>query len=391
MTRADTYGLHQERGRCGAVLFNGAIVTTSPRPIVVSVSPADIDLDLIRLAAQALRDGQLVAFPTETVYGLGCNALDEAAIAKVFEAKGRPSSDPLIVHVDGLPMVETVIDGPISPAARALAEAFWPGPLTMILPRGNAVPLAVTSGLDSVAVRCPSHPVAAALIREAGIPVTAPSANRFNHISPTSAHHVIADLGGVTDIIIDSGRTEHGLESTVVSLDGADVTILRHGAITVEQLANVGGIRIVDDGTSVDSPASPGHEKRHYSPNTPTVALRSDSTVLADLPGTDPAANASVIYGGYSDREPELPPTWRFEPLGSLASLEAVGHDLYFHLRRIDALAADVLIVELTGAPGLGRAIDDRLTRAAGSTITTTAAELVGAMAEASRTELLDP
>ncbi|MDB4206303.1 L-threonylcarbamoyladenylate synthase, partial [bacterium] len=151
-------------------------MTTDPRPNVVAISPLQLDADLIGTAAQALRDGLLVAFPTETVYGLGCNALDETAIAKVFAAKGRPSSDPLIVHVDGLPMVESVIEGPLPPAAKALADAFWPGPLTMILPRGQAVPLAVTSGLESVAVRCPSHPVAAALIHEARIPITAPSA-----------------------------------------------------------------------------------------------------------------------------------------------------------------------------------------------------------------------
>ena len=367
-------------------MFNGPTVTTDPRPNVVAISPLQLDADLIGTAAQALRDGLLVAFPTETVYGLGCNALDETAIAKVFAAKGRPSSDPLIVHVDGLPMVESVIEGPLPRAAKALADAFWPGPLTMILPRGQAVPLAVTSGLESVAVRCPSHPVAAALIHEAGIPITAPSANRFNHISPTSAQHVIADLGHVCDIIIDSGRTDHGLESTVVTLDGADVTVLRHGAITVEQLAGVEGIRIADDGTSVDSPASPGHEKRHYSPRTPTVAVRGNSIDFASTPGLELGAATSVIYAGYSDREPELPSAWRFESLGSLASVEAVGHDLYFELRRIDALAATAIVVELTGTPGLGRAIDDRLTRAAGSTIASTSAELAKVIAEATAT-----
>lgn len=360
-------------------MFNGAVVTSSHQADVFVISPEQIDVDIIRTAAQSLRDGQLVAFPTETVYGLGCNALDEAAIAKVFAAKGRPASDPLIVHVDGLAMVESVIAGPIPPAARALADAFWPGPLTMILPRGEAVPLAVTSGLDSVAVRCPSHPVAAALIREAGIPVTAPSANRFNHISPTSAQHVIADLGHACDIIIDSGRTDHGLESTVVALDGSNVTVLRHGAITVEQLASVEGIHIADDGTSVDSPSSPGHEKRHYSPGTPTVAV-SGSIDITEAVASIAATEAPVIYAGYTDRRPALPATWRFEPLGALAAVDVVGHDLYFELRRIDALDAACIVVELTGAPGLGRAIDDRLTRAAGSTVASTPAELAAAV-----------
>ena len=336
------------------------------------ISPDQIDMELISIAARALRDGQLVAFPTETVYGLGCNALDEQAIAKVFQAKRRPSSDPLIVHVDGLAMVKTVIDGPLPPAAQALAEAFWPGPLTMVLPRGSGVPLAVTSGLDSVAVRCPSHPVAAALIHEAGIPVTAPSANRFNHISPTSAEHVIDDLGESVDIIIDSGRTEHGLESTVVALDGANVTILRHGAITEEQLAQISAIRTVDDGTSADSPTSPGHEKRHYSPRTPTIAVRPG--VLGSI--SDMTATPGVLFAGFADRRPDLPAGWSFDSLGSLGALDDVAHDLYFELRRIDALAGRAIVVELTGKPGLGRAIDDRLTRAAGSFVVQTLDEL---------------
>jgi len=336
-------------------------------------------MSLIAIAASALRDGQLVAFPTETVYGLGCNALDEDAIAKVFAAKGRPSSDPLIVHVDGLAMVETVIDGPLPASARALAQMFWPGPLTMILPKGEAVPLAVTSGLDSVAVRCPSHPVAAALIHHAGIPVTAPSANRFNHISPTSAQHVIGDLGESLDVIIDSGRTEHGLESTVVALDGADVTILRHGAITVEQLAQVTAISIVDDGTSVDSPSSPGHEKRHYSPRTPTIAVRAG--LFAEV--AQVTTTSGTVFAGFADRQPTLPADARFEPLGSIGGLDRVAHDLYFELRRIDALAAPTIIVELTGEPGLGRAIDDRLTRAAGSIVVQTIDDLAAAVEEA--------
>jgi len=351
-------------------------VTARSTPHVLTISPEQIDMSLIAVAAQSLRDGQLVAFPTETVYGLGCNALDERAIAKVFRAKGRPSSDPLIVHVDGLAMVETVIDGPLPASARALADAFWPGPLTMVLPRGPAVPLAVTSGLDRVAVRCPSHPVAAALIHEAAIPVTAPSANRFNHISPTSAAHVIGDLGESIDVIIDSGRTQHGLESTVVALDGADVTILRHGAITAEQLAQIQAITIVDDGTSVDSPSSPGHEKRHYSPRTPTIAVRAG--VFTESTGFDTAA--PVIFAGFTDRLPELSGAASFEPLGSVAALDRVAHDLYFELRRIDALAGSAIVVELTGEPGLGRAIDDRLTRAAGSVVVETADDLITAL-----------
>ena len=159
----------------------------------ITIDPASVDAELVAVAADALRAGQLVAIPTETVYGLGCNALDPQAVAGVFDAKARPASDPLIVHVDGVAMAETVTTGAFPAAAATLARAFWPGPLTMILPKADTVPDAVTSGGTTVGVRCPSHPIAAAIIAAAGVPVAAPSANRFGQISPTSAAHVVDD------------------------------------------------------------------------------------------------------------------------------------------------------------------------------------------------------
>lgn len=332
----------------------------------ITIDPASVDAELVAVAADALRAGQLVAIPTETVYGLGCNALDPQAVAGVFDAKARPASDPLIVHVDGVAMAETVTTGAFPAAAAILARAFWPGPLTMILPKADTVPDAVTSGGTTVGVRCPSHPIAAAIIAAAGVPVAAPSANRFGQISPTSAAHVVDELDGRIDLIVDAGRAEHGLESTVVAVHGEHVTVLRHGAITTEALAEHVTVVDLDADDTETRATAPGHDVRHYSPRTPTIAT---TVVPSDGP------HRSVIYAGY-DRDVRLPSGWVSEPLGSRDSLEAVAHDLYDNLRRLDARAPELIVVELSGAPGIGRAIDDRLGRAAAGIIATDADSL---------------
>lgn len=333
---------------------------------VLSCSLSDPDTETIRRAADVLRDGGLVAIPTETVYGLGGNALDPSAVAAIFRAKGRPATDPLIVHVDGATMLERVVIGDLPEAAGALIEAYWPGPLTLVLPRHPRVPAAVSSGLDTVAVRCPSHPIAAAIITEAATPIAAPSANRFGHISPTAAEHVIDELGRHIDLIIDAGRADRGLESTVVAFEGDEAVILRPGAVTIEQLAAHVDVRPTAGGAA----ASPGHDERHYSPRTPTLTVVSDfdTDAIPALPGGR--------YVGYDERPPALPDGWRFEPLGSLEDLEAVAHDLYDHLRRLDAQRPALIVVELTGRAGIGAAIDDRLTRAGSSRVLTTADQI---------------
>lgn len=321
------------------------------------------DPGVVERAAAALRDGRLVAIPTETVYGLGANALDPAAVAAVFAAKGRPATDPLIVHVDGPAMARGVIDGPLAPPAAILADALWPGPLTLVLPRHRRVPAAVSSGLDTVAVRCPSHPVATAVITAAGTPIAAPSANRFGHISPTAAHHVMAELGDRIDLIVDGGRTDHGLESTVVAFDGDAAVVLRPGAVTVEELATHVEVRAAGAGDAI---ASPGHDNRHYSPRTPTVAV-----AAGFVPSSAAAITAGAVHAGYTDRPPSLPPGWRFEALGSRDDLDTLAHHLYDRLRRLDETAPPLILVELTDRPGLGRAIDDRLSRAGSSEVMT--------------------
>ena len=205
---------------------------------VIRVDPASPDEDSIARAATYIRNGQLVAFPTETVYGLGAHALDREAVRRIFAAKGRPSTDPLIVHVPSFDAVAPLTRN-VPPLASVLARHFWPGPLTMVLPKSALVPDEVTAGLDTVAVRVPAHPVARALILAAGVPVAAPSANLFSRPSPTSAAHVLDDLDGRIDAIIDGGTTTLGVESTVIDLSGPVPTVLRPGAITLAALREV--------------------------------------------------------------------------------------------------------------------------------------------------------
>ncbi len=330
----------------------------------VLIDPESIDDELILRAATTLRNGGLVAIPTETVYGLGCNALDPSAVAGVFAAKERPGSDPLIVHVDGIEMAKSVVDGELGAVATTLAKAFWPGPLTLILPKGEAVPDAITSGGPTVGVRCPSHPVASAIITVAGIPVAAPSANRFGRISPTTAAHVREELGDRIDMIVDGGPTEHGLESTVVSVGEDDVTVLRHGALTAEQLAEYVVVRELAPADHEARAAAPGHDVRHYSPGTRTIA-----TTISDLSEASAPVGSRVVYAGYSDQPPNLPSQWSFEALGARDNLAEVARNLYDALRRLDADDFDLIVVELSSADGIGKAIDDRLTRAASGLI----------------------
>ncbi len=333
--------------------------------------------ELVERAAALLRTGKLVAIPTETVYGLGCNALDAAAVQRVFDAKERPSSDPLIAHVDGPAMLVSVAATPVPESARVLMDAFWPGPLTVVIPRHPDLPDAVTSGLPDVAVRCPAHPVAAAIISAAGVPVAAPSANRFSRVSPTSAAHVLTDLADRIEMVVDSGRSVHGLESTVVAFDAGGAIVLRHGAIPLEAIQELVPARALGGDADADRvKASPGHDERHYSPRTATLAVVPG--VLADASAEQLAALArtGVRYAGYSNRAPELPDGWDFESLGSIDRIETVAHDLYDALRRMDRPDVDLIILELTGADGLGRAIDDRLARAASSVVALSPGEL---------------
>ncbi|HUZ04023.1 MAG TPA: L-threonylcarbamoyladenylate synthase, partial [Acidobacteriaceae bacterium] len=240
--------------------------------------------EAIAQAAEILRAGGTVAFPTETVYGLGANALDADSVAKIFAAKQRPSWDPLIVHICDAEMLARVV-AEISPTAQRLMDAFWPGPLTLLLPRNEAIPLAVTAGRDLVGVRMPAHPVAQALIAASGLPIAAPSANRFGHISPTTAAHVLDDLNGRIDMVLDGGPTAHGVESTVLEVREGGAVVYRAGAISMEALQSlIGSVVMYQPQLTTTPPASlpsPGVGIRHYAPRARVVLV--DCAMLNDV------------------------------------------------------------------------------------------------------------
>jgi L-threonylcarbamoyladenylate synthase len=259
-------------------------------------------------AAEIIRRGGLVAFPTETVYGLGANALDAAAVSRIYEAKGRPASSPLIVHVADREMARSIAaDWP--PLADKLADRFWPGPLTLIVKKSSAIPDIVTAGLDSVGIRMPEHPVALELIRQAGVPIAAPSANRFMQLSPTTAEHVRSGLGDRVDLVLDGGPTAVGIESTVLSLVRQPPAVLRLGMISLAELQEATGVQFQLPETA-PSNESPGLHARHYAPRTPFYllgdgqALPSGRGKILNLP-SDPALCAATLYSTLhaADRE----------------------------------------------------------------------------------------
>jgi L-threonylcarbamoyladenylate synthase len=300
-------------------------------------------------AAGVIRDGGLVAFPTETVYGLGADATNGEAVAAIFAAKGRPSFNPLIVHVPDLEAAERL--GVFSDDARRLARAFWPGPLTLVVKRKASCPIAdlASAGLDTVALRVPSHPVAAQLLRAARTPIAAPSANRSGHVSPTLARHVDEDLGSRVGLILDGGPTEHGVESTVLDASGEACVLLRPGAMTIEQITQVLGHPIAIAAAVADAPLSPGQLASHYAPN---ASLRLEAREAHD-------GEALLAFGPAA---PSRGFVINLSPAGDLQ--EAAAH-LFAALRALDRAGAHAVAVMPIPETGLGVAINDRLRRAA--------------------------
>ncbi|MCS7241673.1 MAG: L-threonylcarbamoyladenylate synthase [Candidatus Caldatribacterium sp.] len=312
--------------------------------------------EAIQEAARLLREGKLVAFPTETVYGLGACALNPKAVARVFEVKERPFFDPLIVHVATLTMVQDICEFS-DPRALCLAERFWPGPLTIVLPKKPVVPDIVTAGLPTVAVRMPAHPVALRLIQTAGVPIAAPSANRFGRLSPTLATHVVRQLGDRIELILDGGKCPVGVESTVIELvDGP--LLLRPGGVPLEEIEKVVGK--VKEASVLDVPRSPGQLPFHYAPSVP---LRIVSQETLPPPGfrVGLLAFASVKY-------PE-----RFvhvEILSPSGDLQEAAANLFACLHRLEEQEIDLIFAEPVPEVGLGRAIMDRLRKAEAKTKT---------------------
>lgn len=305
----------------------------------------------IQDAAEVIRSGGLVAFPTETVYGLAANALNADAVAQIFELKGRPRFDPLIVHVTGSEELQSLVQQ-VPPMAKLLIDRFWPGPLSLVLPKKDCVPDVVTAGMPSVAVRCPAHPVARRLIEASGTPLAAPSANVFCAVSPTTAKHVADQFGDRLSIVLDGGPCEVGVESTVVSFLDEQPMLLRPGGVTVEELESViGSLKVAEaDGSQ---PISPGQLPRHYAPTT--------SLELTDSPPR-PNSRVGLLTFGPPANESDFA---AIEVLSEKGCMREAAANLFAAMRRLDALQLDYIIAHPLPEVGLGHAIMDRLRRAA--------------------------
>jgi len=313
------------------------------------------DSEQLHKAAQLIRQGRLVAFPTETVYGLGANALDANAVARIFSAKERPSFDPLIVHIAALDALETLTPMANDERVQALARQFWPGPLTLVLPKKDIVPGIVTSGLPTVGIRMPDHPLAQALIRESGCPLAAPSANKFGRLSPTQAVHVSRHLPEV-DLVLDGGPTGVGIESTIIRLAPEGFDILRPGAVTAEQLSGV--LPMVASGAGNDSgdPMAPGMMKSHYSPCKPLFIAGTPQALTADRGSTALLAYQGDDTEGYH----------RVIHMSEGKDLNEVAVNLFaaMHDMEADPKIASI-IVEPVPEEDIGIALMDRIRKAA--------------------------
>lgn len=307
------------------------------------------------MAKKLLEAGEVVGIPTETVYGLAGNALNDDAVLQIFSVKNRPQFDPLIVHTNSLEKVKTfVTDFPEK--AEQLASVFWPGPLTLLLPKADSISDLVTSGLGTVAVRIPNHPLTLELLSVLDFPLAAPSANPFGYISPTSAQHVDKQLGGKIAYILDGGASQVGIESTIVGFEEAETIVYRLGGASVEAIEKVvGPVRLVAHSSS--NPKAPGMLKSHYSPRKP-LFIDSLEEVLTKYP------NQAVGYLSFQTSSDLLPLEHQrvLSPTGNYA--EAAKH-LFAYMRQLDALSIDVICTELLPEKDLGRAINDRIRRAA--------------------------
>ena len=313
------------------------------------------EVQAIRQAAEIIRQGGIVAFPTETVYGLGANGYNPLAVARVFEVKRRPSFDPLILHVADPSDVEKLVKG-IPSDAKKLIERFWPGPLTVVLLKEENIPDIVTAGLPTIAIRMPNHPMAQSLIKESKCPIAAPSANPFGYLSPTTAAHVREQLGDQVDLILDGGPCPVGVESTIVSFSENKPRLLRPGGVSLEEIETI--IGKVEISSIRDKPSAPGMLSRHYAPRTPIVLdWREES--LDSYKGRR--------IGLLAFREPDKSLNFNhIEVLSKKGDLREAAASLFAAIRRLDALSLDLILAETVPEIGLGRAIMDRLRRASG-------------------------
>ncbi|WIY61218.1 L-threonylcarbamoyladenylate synthase [Bacillus arachidis] len=334
--------------------------------VVDNVVEIKKDYPQLQEAARLLRENEAIAFPTETVYGLGANAMNDEAIAKIFEAKGRPSDNPLIVHIGAKSQLGEIVRE-ITPVAEELMKHFWPGPLTIILPKKDGISEKVTAGLDTVGVRMPDHPVALALIEEANVPVAAPSANRSGRPSPTLASHVYEDLNGKIAGIVDGGATGVGVESTVIDCTSDVPTILRPGGITKEQLEDVIGTVSLDPALKdeKEKPKAPGMKYTHYAPKAPLSIVEGSRDFIQQL--VDKKKSEGYAVGVLTTEENQH--MYKADVVlscGMRSDLASVATKLYDVLRTFDASKVDMIFSESFPNEGIGNAIMNRLTKAAG-------------------------
>jgi L-threonylcarbamoyladenylate synthase len=309
----------------------------------------------IEQAVALLRQGELVAFPTETVYGLGADAANPAAVAKIFAAKGRPADHPLIVHIPDVSYLDRWARD-VSPAARVVAEKFWPGPLTLILKRHPDVPDCVTGGQDTVGLRIPNHPVALELLKSFAGGIAAPSANKFGRISPTAAQHVRDDLGDEVALILDGGPCQVGIESTIVDMSGERTTVLRPGMLAGFDIGLLLG-RMPAEAVNTNSVKTPGSHLAHYAPRTPLLLTPEDSVAIAVRTSLGKKERIAVLAPFPAPIENPLIVDWHIAPTDA----DTYARELYATLRKLDAAGADLIIVQRPPWP----AVIDRLMRAA--------------------------
>jgi L-threonylcarbamoyladenylate synthase len=344
---------------------------------IIRLDANNLEQDKLQYAAGIIKNGGLVAFPTETVYGLGANTFDKAAVSDIFKAKGRPSDNPLIVHISDKNSINSLVST-LPACAEALMEAFWPGPLTLVMPKSEEVPDIITAGLDTVAIRMPSHPVALALIEKAGVPIAAPSANSSGRPSPTLAEHVIEDLSGKIDVIIDGGKVEVGLESTVLDITGEVPIILRPGGITHEQLVKVLGRVDIDRPAAKSAeecyvPRSPGMKYRHYAPKAKVIIIqgKTENVVkeikrLQKMYESEGEKTAILATDETKSRYVE---SREVLSMGSRLKPKTIAANLFESLRHFDATDVQVILAEAIEDEGIGLAVMNRLKKAAANNI----------------------
>lgn len=336
---------------------------------IIKIDENKIDTSLIDEAASIIKSGGIVAFPTETVYGLGANGLDEEAVKNIYKAKGRPSDNPLILHISEIDQLDPLVEE-IPDLAYACMEKFWPGPLTIIFKKSAAIPNIITAGLDTVAIRMPDHKIASELISKAKVPIAAPSANLSGKPSPTKGSHVVEDMMGKIEMIIDGGNTGVGLESTVLDLSTEIPTILRPGGITLEDLTNVIH-NVVQDGSITNKeeiPKSPGQKYRHYAPNAEMILYTGDLEKIVKKINSDAkylideGKNVGIMATEETKDNYTLGQVF---VSGSREKRETIAHNLFDVLRSFDEANVDIILAEGISLDNIGMAIMNRMVKAA--------------------------